>query len=143
MKKESEYQNSLLMPIRILHVDDEPADLEITRVFLKREGKDDFEIVSALSAWEALQKLEKEHFDVIIADYMMPKMNGIEFLEVLKKSEAHAHIPFILFTGKGGPEVTKDALNKGANRYITKAGDTAKQCYELALAVRELASAGK
>ena len=135
MKKKS---SILMMPIGILHVDDEPADLEITRIFLKREGKGDFEIVSVLSAEEAREKLKSAHFDVIIADYKMPGMNGIEFLEVLKKSETHAHIPFILFTGRGGPEVAKEALNKGADRYITKAGDTARQCNELAHAVREL-----
>ena len=128
-----------MMPIGILHVDDEPADLEITRIFLKREGKGDFEIVSVLSAEEALEKLKSEHFDVIIADYKMPGMNGVEFLEALKKSETQAHIPFILFTGRGGPEVAKEALKKGADRYITKAGDTARQCNELAHAVRELA----
>ncbi len=124
--------------IRILHVDDEPADLEITRIFLKREWKEELEIVSVLSAEEALSKIEREHFDAVISDYKMPGMNGIEFLEALRKSGKYAHIPFILFTGKGNPEVAREALRKGADRYVSKAGDPARQCNELAHAIQEL-----
>jgi len=133
------YSNAIPRPIRVLHVDDEPTDLEITRVFLRKGGKDDFEISSALSAEEALEKLESEDFDVVISDYKMPRMDGIEFLEAVRKSRKHAHIPFILFTGKGGAEVAKEALNKGADRYYSKAGNPATQCNELARAIRELA----
>jgi len=130
------YLNSKLTPIYVLHVDDEPADLEITRIFLKREGKENFEIVSVLSVEEALEKLESEHFDAVIADYKMPGMDGIEFLEAVRKSGKH--IPFILFTGKGGAEVAREALNKGADRYIAKNGNPARQCNDLAHAIREL-----
>ena len=128
------YQNATPKWIRILHVDDEPVDLEITRVFMKKGGNDDFAISGVLSAEEALEKLEREHFDVIISDYKMPGMNGIEFLEAVRKSVPH--IPFILFTVKG-TEVTEDALRKGADRCITK-GNPASQCIELARAIREL-----
>ncbi len=127
-------------PIQILHVDDEPADLEITRVFLERETKGIFEIVSVLSVEEALEKLNSEHFDVVISDYKMPGMNGIEFLEAVRNSGKYSHTPFILFTGKGSPEVAKEALKKGADRYIPKTGNPASQCSELARAIQELVS---
>ncbi len=69
----------------------------------------------------------------------MPGMDGIELLEVLKKSDKYAHLPFILFTGKGQPETIKECLEKGADRYITKGGATAeKQCHELVEAIWEL-----
>jgi CheY-like chemotaxis protein len=132
------YSNSIPGPIRVLHVDDEPTDLEITRIFLKREAKDGFEIAGVLSAEEAIERLESEYFDVIIADYNMPGMDGIEFLEALRKSRRYAKIPFILFTGKGSPEVARVALRRGADRYISKAGNPASQCGELACAIREL-----
>jgi CheY-like chemotaxis protein len=139
MAKESFSSNAT--PIRVLQVDDEPADLEITRIFLGRETKKNFEIVSVLSAEEALEKLKSEHFDVVISDYRMPRMNGIEFLEAVRKSESHtANIPFIIFTGKGGAEVAKEALKKGADRYIAKNGNPARQCNKLAHAIRELAN---
>jgi len=127
------------LPIRILHVDDEPGDLEITRIFLKREVKDDFDIVGVTSAKKALQQLESDNFDIVIADYRMPGMDGIELLEVLKKSDKYAHLPFILFTGKGQPGTIKECLEKGADRYITKGGATAeKQCHELVKAIWDL-----
>ena len=138
MKKESLAEHSNSTQIRVLHVDDEPADLEITRIFLKREWKEDFEITSALSAEEAMDKIESEYFDVVISDYQMPGIDGIEFLEALKKSEKYADTPFILFTGKGRPEVAEEALKKGADRYISKAGNPASQCNELAHAISEL-----
>jgi len=125
-------------PIWILHVDDEPAHLEITRIYLKREAKDDFEIVSVPSARKALEKLENDDFDVIVSDYKMPKMNGLEFLCAVKKSEKYANIPFVLFTSMSEPEVVDEALNKGAERYVAKSGSPATQCNQLALAIRGL-----
>ncbi len=141
---QSQSANSIPIRIRVLHVDNEPAVLEITRIFLIRVAKEDFEIAGALSAEEALDKLESEDFDVIIADYNLPGMNGIEFLEVLRESENHTdHTPFILFTEKVGAEVAKEALNKGADRYITKNGNSASQCSALARAIYELARGKK
>ncbi|MBA7518703.1 Protein-glutamate methylesterase/protein-glutamine glutaminase [subsurface metagenome] len=132
------YLNSAPRRIRILHVDDEPADLEITRLFLKRAGNADFEISGVLSAEVALAKLERDqdHFDVIISDYRMPVMDGLEFLEEVRKTVGG--VPFILFSGMPEQEIREVALNKGADRYISKTGNPASQCNELARAIREL-----
>jgi len=138
MDIQARYPNSIPRPIRILHVDDEPADLEITRIFLRREAKNSFEIAGALSAEEAMKKLENERFDIVIADYKMPGMDGLAFLEALRKRRKYAHTPFILFTGMGNSGVAEKALEKGADRYISKAGNPASQCSKLARAVREL-----
>lgn len=73
-----------------------------------------------MTAEQALEKLETDDFDVIVADYMMPGMNGLEFLDTLRKKGNE--IPFIIFTGSGEEGVAIEALNKGANRYIKKAG---------------------
>jgi len=130
------YLNSAPRRIRILHVDDEPADLEITRVFLKREGNADFEISGVLSAEVALAKLERDHFDVIVSDYRMPVMDGLEFLEEVRRTVGG--VPFILFSGMPEQEIREVALNKGADRYISKTGNPAGHCNELARAIREL-----
>ncbi len=135
MIKDFQYMN--VMPIRVLHVDDEPAHLEITRIYLKREAGSDFEIVSMLSPEEAVEKLENEYFDVVVSDYNMPGMNGMDFLEALRQSR-NADMPFIFFSGTGGPEFAKEALKKGAERYITKNGDPSTQCNALARAIYEL-----
>lgn len=140
MEKEPLFTSiSYRIPIKILHIDDEPMDLEITRVFLKRVAKEKFEIESVLSPEEALDKLKSEQFDVVISDYKMPRMNGIELLEVLRKSENPTdHLPFILFTGRGGVEVAEDALNRGADRYLTKYGNPSVLFNGLAHMIQEL-----
>ena len=84
-------------------------------------------------------KFDSEFFDVVVADYKVPGMNGIEFLEMIRSDDKFGNIPFILFTGAGGPEIAKEALKQGADRYITKRGDPAVQCHKLAVAIYELA----
>lgn len=85
-----------------------------------------------------MDKLKTEHFDAVISDCQMPGMDGITFLEVLRNSRKHALSPFILFIGKGGVRVAADALKKVADRYITKSGNPASQCNELAYCIKEL-----
>ncbi len=133
-----DFQSRNVMPVRILHVDDEPAHLEITRIFLKRAAKYDFEIVAVLSAEKALEKLENEYFDVVVSDYKMPGMNGMDFLETVRENINYADTPFIFFSGTGGPELVEEALKKGAERHITKKGDPSTQCTLLAGAIYEL-----
>ncbi len=128
-----EYLNPVRL--RVLHVDDEPEVLELTQIFLRRE--DEFEITSVVSAEEALAKLEKGRFDVIISDCKMQGMDGLEFLEEVR--ETGDSIPFVFFTGIESPEIIEEAWKKGADRYITKNENPAAQCNELARAIRDLA----
>ena len=64
-------------------------------------------------------------YEVIVSDYQMPGMNGIEFLKRLRSQLGH--IPFILFTGRGREEVAIEALNCGADFYLQKGGDPFRQ----------------
>ncbi|KXB07983.1 hypothetical protein AKJ56_02040 [candidate division MSBL1 archaeon SCGC-AAA382N08] len=111
--------------MKILLVDDEPDFLEQTKLFLEREDER-FNVSSAISAVEALDMLKKGNYDIIISDYQMPKMDGIDFLETLRKEKSR-DLPFILFTGKGREEVAMKALNLGADRYLQKGGDVKSQ----------------
>lgn len=121
--------------IAVLYVDDEPALLELTTLFLGRNG--DLAIDTALSAKLALEKLRLHPYDVIVADYLMPEMDGIEFLKGLRK--AGWAIPFIIFTGKGREDVAIEALNSGADFYLQKGGDPRSQFAELANMIRQAA----
>ncbi len=111
----------------VLYVDDEPALLEIGKLFLERTGA--LTIETALSAREALVRLGEQPCDAVIADYQMPGMDGIELLKEVR--QRFGDIPFILFTGRGREEVVIEALNCGADGYIHKGGDPRSQFAEL------------
>ncbi|MDN7024898.1 PAS domain S-box protein [Methanoculleus sp. FWC-SCC1] len=113
--------------ITVLHVDDEPALLDITRLFLER--KSDISVTIVTSAEEALTTLQHQRFDAIVSDYEMPRMNGIEFLKRLKAEGNDT--PFIIFTGRGREHVIIEALNNGASFYLQKGGDPKSQFAEL------------
>jgi PAS domain S-box-containing protein len=119
--------------IRVLHVDDEPAFVEMTKQCL--ELAHDIQVEPATSAEEALAKLDSEKFDVIVSDYQMADMDGIEFLQEIKARGII--VPFILFTGKGREEVAIKALNSGAFRYLNKRGSPDAAHAELASCIRQ------
>ena len=105
--------------ISVLLVDDDPSLLEITGIYLKKNKN--ISVDTALSAGEALEKMKTCSYDVVVSDYDMPEMNGIEFLKRLRSSGDLT--PFILFTGKGQEQVASDAINNGADFYLIRAGD--------------------
>jgi len=113
--------------ISALYVDDDPSFLEIGKMFLEHSGM--IQITTAISAKAALETMQEQIFDVIISDYEMPGMNGIEFLKKIR--EKNAIIPFIIFTGRGREDVAIEALNSGASFYLQKDGNPAALFIEL------------
>ena len=82
---------------RIMVVDDEPTTTDTVAKLLETKG---YEPVKAYSGKQCFERLRKKKVDLIILDIMMPKMNGWEVLERLKKSENYKSIPVILLTVK-------------------------------------------
>lgn len=118
--------------MKILHVDDDPSFLKDAKQCLDTEGE--FEVDTASSVNEALEKLEKTDYDAVVSDYQMPGKGGLEFLKELR--EKGNTVPFIVFTGKGREEIVIKALNLGADRYIDKHGDPETVYCELAHGIR-------
>ena len=119
--------------LRILHVDDDPNIIEVSKQILSLENN--FEIDTASSVDEGIQKMQRQTFDAIVSDYDMPLKNGLDFLKELKHQQRD--IPFILFTGKGREDVAVKALNLGADRYINKNGSPETVYGELADAINK------
>lgn len=119
--------------VRVLHVDDEREFLKVAKRCLELE--DGFRVHSASSVKEALQRMKKKEFDVVVSDYMMPGKNGLELLKELR--DDGNDIPFIVFTGRGREEVAIQALNLGADQYLSKSGDPQTVYGELVHSMRQ------
>ena len=112
--------------IRILHADDDPEFLAVAKQCLEEQNQ--FQVDTALSAEEALEKLRNSEYDAIVADYHMPGKNGLELLKELRQEGKN--VPFILFTCKSKEEVAIEAVNSGVEQYIDKQGN-AETTYEI------------
>jgi len=105
--------------IDVLHVDDDPAVLDLTAAFLDRE-LDGVDVTGLTEPEAALDRLDAERFDCVVSDYDMPGTNGLEFFEAVRAD--HPRIPFVLYTGKGSEEIASQALNAGVTGYFQKGG---------------------
>lgn len=121
--------------MNLLFVDDEPALLEVSKIMINNIDPS-INISTVTSAENALEMLNKQVFDVIISDYQMPDINGIDFLKIVR-NDNKSDIPFIIFTGRGREEIAMEALNSGANSYFQKGTDVKSQYLLLVDAVKK------
>jgi len=106
------------MSERILLVDDEEEFLDIMSERMRNRG---MEVVTASSAKEALEKIEKELFDAIILDFMMPEMNGLETIKAIKEKKPELQV--ILLSGQATLEKGVEAMKLGALDVVEKPAD--------------------
>ena len=102
--------------MRVLHIDDDPDYLAITKMYLESFDSE-LDVVSSISSMESLPLIESNQFDCVVSDYMMPEMDGIELCRRVRKT---SHIPFIIHTGRGSEEVASIAFEAGVDDYIRK-----------------------
>ncbi len=106
---------------KVLLVDDEPLNLKLYEKMLKEH---DFQISKATNGIECLEKAQENFPDLIIMDWNMPVMHGIEALEILKKNPETNDIPVIMVTGvMTSPEDLAYAMTLGANDFLKKPFD--------------------
>jgi DNA-binding NtrC family response regulator len=116
----------------ILIVEDEPKMRRLLELQLAEEG---FHARTAPNAETGLQILSKEPFDVIVTDFKLPGMSGLDFLQAVKRVDAN--LPVVIMTAYGTVESAVDAMKAGASDYVLKPFSLA----ELVLVIRkELAS---
>lgn len=119
-------------PTSVLFIDDDSALLEMIKLMSERSRE--MTMQTAQSAKEGLSILTQKRFDVIIVDYDMPEISGIEFLKILRQHGDTT--PIILFTGLGGEYTAIEALNNGANFLLKKGEDPQQQFHELVTMVK-------
>nr|WP_278706551.1 hybrid sensor histidine kinase/response regulator transcription factor [Bacteroides intestinalis] len=100
----------------LLLIDDEPEILEM----LEHSLVEDFRILKATNGMYGLELLRKEMPDLVICDIMMPGMDGMEFLRLVRGDKTLLHIPVIMLTAKMDEEDQMSAFDSGADVYLTK-----------------------
>lgn len=104
--------------MKILIVDDEDVNLDLLQEYLDEEG---FEVVRACDGEDAFKKLQKNYdVRVVLLDKMMPKLNGIEFLQRIKIDTRLKDIPVIMQTADINAESVVEGINAGVFYYLTK-----------------------
>lgn len=103
-------------PKKILVIDDSKLIHKMFEVMLRPHS-----LVHAEDGQEGLQRLvEHADVDLILLDINMPRMNGLEFLDAVKRNNAFAEIPVVIVSTEGKDEDTQRALESGASAYIKK-----------------------
>ncbi len=104
-------------PKKILVVDDNAVTRKLLSHLL---GTEDYLVVTAENGLEALKMVSLERPNLIITDYLMPKMGGVAFIKKLKVQMSTRFIPIIMLTAKDEVETEVEVINTGADDYLTK-----------------------
>jgi len=116
------------MPNKILIVDDEPFNLDLLEQELSDLG---YAVVRAETGAAALTQVDQIAPDLVLLDYLMPGMNGIEVLQTIRKTQND--LPIVMITAYGTIDLAVEAIKAGADDFITKPFDPE----HLALVVRK------
>ncbi len=102
---------------KVAIIDDEPFILMMVEDKLKRAGID---VVALRESVNAVEVIRKEKPDLILLDWMMPEVSGIEICRALKADPELAGIPIFMLSAKGQEEDARVGIESGVSRYITK-----------------------
>ena len=102
---------------RILVAEDDRFLRKAAEMALKRQG---YTVLTAADGEEALRAAQSELPDLILLDLIMPKLNGFDVLQALKKDAPTAHIPVIILSNLGQDRDVQQAMDAGAAAYFIK-----------------------
>jgi two-component system chemotaxis response regulator CheY len=104
--------------MKVLVADDFATMRKIVRNILKQIGFDN--IVEAEDGQAAVQVLRNENIGLVVTDWNMPNMSGLELLEKIRSDPKTAHLPVLMVTAEGLKENVVVAVKAGVNNYVVK-----------------------
>jgi DNA-binding NtrC family response regulator len=105
---------------KILIIEDEAAIRRVLKKILSEENEN-YQVFEAEDGLEGIEKIKNEDFDLVLCDIKMPKMDGVEVLEAIKKIKPE--IPIVMISGHGDLETAVNTMRLGAFDYISKPPD--------------------
>ncbi len=123
----------------ILVVDDEQDLLDLIEYNLKKEG---FKVLKAENGQEGIEVAKEHKPDLVLLDIMMPKMDGLEAVEIMRKDDDLKRIPIIFLTARSDENTEIESLNKGGDDFITKPISTTKLVSRIKAVMRRFGEAG-
>ncbi len=104
--------------LQVLLIEDDLSHAELIRRELKRVGSGSKDVVHTTTGERGLEVLQEEAFDLVLLDYSLPAMDGLDVLKRMK--EMDLDIPVVMITGQGSEQVATQAMRLGAHDYILK-----------------------
>ena len=114
---QTEFFHVLDSDMRILVVDDDPIQREFASVYLSSPSA---EVLTATDGADAIKKLREDLFDIVLIDFDMPGMNGVEVIQLIRSDPTHAALPIIMVTSHEDILTIDAAFNAGATSFVTK-----------------------
>jgi two-component system cell cycle response regulator len=109
--------------MRILIVDDDEAYLQLLRMIMERQGHVVYEAVNGLQAWTLLQN---DPIPLVITDWMLPEMDGVELIRRIRKADFPNYTYLIMLTAKKTRDDIVDGIEAGADDYLVKPFDVSE-----------------
>lgn len=136
------YEESLAGEMQVLCIEDNEDDYEAVKLSLDRHLEHQVAVSHARTGREGLTALRKHPYHVVVLDYLLPDMNGLEVVETMKREGIE--LPVIMLTGKGNEKVAVAAMKNGVQDYIVKddletekLGDSVDRVLKMVMFLRE------
>ena len=108
------------MSYSILIIDDSLPMRSVIKRTLKAAGYGNSELIEAANGKEALELMKNNWIDIVLTDYNMPVMDGLEFIKTIKKDDLSKDIPVVVISTEGNESKIEEFMDCGAVGYITK-----------------------
>ena len=103
---------------KIAIVDDEIVNIRVVKKHLELNGYSNF--ITTTNAEEAADTIDRERPDILLLDLMMPRVSGMDILDIVKANPATQHLPVVILTASTDSETKREALEHGAADFIAK-----------------------